>query len=65
MGLDKLSSQVKLPHKKPKDGALSQQQKDDNRAHSRVHITVEHKFVSSKGFVSYLISTVTSESNTT
>lgn len=39
-----------LPHKKPKGGKLTPQQKIENRQHSKLRIAVEHKFAQFKKF---------------
>jgi hypothetical protein len=49
-GLDKLSSHVLLPYKKPKGGKLTPEQKAYNREHSKVRIAIEHKFAQLKKF---------------
>ena len=47
-GLDKIASNVKLPHKKPKGKKLTHEQKQYNREHSRLRIAIEHKFAELK-----------------
>lgn len=44
------ANNVNLPHKKPKNGSLTEQQKQENKEHSRIRITVEHKFSELKKF---------------
>ena len=49
-GYQKESNKVHLPHKKPKGGTLTPQQKLSNAIHSKVRISVEHKFAQLKKF---------------
>jgi hypothetical protein len=49
-GWQKESSNVHLPHKKPKDGELTAQQKLENKEHSKIRIAVEHQFARLKKF---------------
>jgi len=44
------ANNVNLPHKKPKNGALTKQQKQENKEHSKIRIAVEHKFAEIKRF---------------
>lgn len=44
------SNNVNLPHKKPKSGKLTTQQKQQNKEHSKIRIAVEHKFADLKKF---------------
>ena len=41
---------MKLPHKKPKRGKITAEQKAENRNHSKIRIYVEHKFAQFKKF---------------
>ncbi len=50
LGLDKLSKHVRLPHKKPKGGTLTKEQKQENRTLAKIRIKVEHKFAQLKKF---------------
>jgi hypothetical protein len=49
-GWQKESSNVHLPHKKPRDGKLTAQQKLENKEHSKIRIAVEHQFARLKKF---------------
>jgi len=49
-GWQKEAGRVHLPHKKPKGGSLSPQQKLENKTHSKIRITVEHKIAQLKKF---------------
>ena len=49
-GWQKESPHVYLPHKKPKHGKLTAQQKRENKEHSQIRILVEHKFAQLKKF---------------
>lgn len=49
-GWQKETSNVHLPHKKPKNGKLTAQQKLENKEHSKIRIAVEHKFAHLKKF---------------
>ena len=49
-GWQKESKHVNLPHKKPKGGYLTDQQQIENKAHSKMRITVEHKIAQLKKF---------------
>ena len=49
-GWQKESSSVNLPHKKPKNGTLTDQQKKENKEHSKIRIAVEHQFSRLKKF---------------
>ena len=49
-GWQKASNNVHLPHKKPKNGKLTDQQKQENKAHSQIRIAVEHQFSRLKKF---------------
>jgi hypothetical protein len=49
-GLDKQADQGVLPHKKPKGGLLTAEQKSDNHQHSKMRIMIEHKFAQLKKF---------------
>lgn len=49
-GWQKESNQMHLPHKKPKGGKLTPQQKLSNKNHSKIRIVVEHKFAQLKKF---------------
>ena len=49
-GWQKESKGVHLPHKKPKGGKLTAQQKLENKNHSKIRIAVEHKFAQLKKF---------------
>lgn len=49
-GLQHTVSLIHLPHKKPKGGKLTPQQKEENRQHSKIRIAVEHKFSQFKKF---------------
>ena len=50
-GWQKKAGRVHLPHKKPKGGSLSPQQKLENKTHSKIRITVEHKIAQLKKFL--------------
>ena len=41
---------IEIPHKKPRGGALTQQQKDENQAFSRERVVVEHAFGGTKRY---------------
>ena len=49
-GWQKDSNNVELPHKKPKGGKLTAEQKAENRQHSKIRVYVEHKFAQFKKF---------------
>lgn len=49
-GLQHTVSLIRLPHKKPKGGKLTSQQKDQNCQHSTIRIAVEHKLSPFKKF---------------
>ena len=49
-GWQKESSNVHLPHKKPKKGQLTDQQRQENKDHSKIRIAVEHQFARLKKF---------------
>ncbi len=49
-GIQHTDPLVNLPHKKPKGGKLTTQQKEDNRNHSKIRIRVEHQFSKFKKF---------------
>ena len=49
-GWQKESKNVNLPHKKPKNGNLTDQQKQENKEHSKIRIAVEHQFACLKKF---------------
>jgi hypothetical protein len=49
-GIQHEMTAVVLPHKKPKGGKLTPDQKEYNRQHSKVRIVVEHKFAQMKQF---------------
>ena len=49
-GWQKESRNVNLPHKKPKNGTLTDEQKKENKEHSRIRIAVEHQFSRLKKF---------------
>ena len=44
------SNNVTLPHKKPKNAKLTAQQKQENKEHSQIRISLEHKFAELKKF---------------
>lgn len=43
-GLEKEKPSISLPHKKPKNGELSDEQKQENKEHSGKRVKVEHTF---------------------
>jgi len=47
-GLQKVLELVRLPHKKPRNGQLTDEQKLENLAFSRLRIRIEHIFASVK-----------------
>lgn len=49
-GLQNEASNVKLPHKKPKGGKLTTDQKQYNRSISKIRVYAEHKFAQLKKF---------------
>ena len=49
-GWQNMANKVKLPHKKPKRGKITAEQKAENRNHSKIRIYVEHKFAQFKKF---------------
>lgn len=49
-GWHKESRNVHLPHKKPKNGKLTVQEKQENKEHSRIRIAIEHQFARLKKF---------------
>ena len=49
-GLQTEASNVKLPHKKPKGGKLTIEQKEYNRSISKIRVYAEHKFAQLKKF---------------
>jgi len=49
-GLQNEASNVKLPHKKPKGGKLTIEQKDYNRSIGKIRVYAEHKFAQLKKF---------------
>ena len=49
-GWQKESNNVHLPHKKPKNGKLTDQQRQENKEHSKIRIAVEHQFARLKKF---------------
>lgn len=49
-GLQHTVPLIHLPHKKPKNGKLTPQQKKENNQHSKIRIAVEHKFAQFKKF---------------
>ena len=49
-GWQKESKNVHLPHKKPKNGKLTDQQRQKNKEHSKIRIAVEHQFARLKKF---------------
>lgn len=49
-GWQKNSNNVELPHKRPKGGQLTTEQKAENRQHSKIRVYVEHKFAQFKKF---------------
>jgi hypothetical protein len=50
LGYKAENAKVVVPHKKPKGGTLTDEQKQQNREHSRQRIAVEHAFAKLKSF---------------
>ena len=42
MGIDKVHARSQIPHKKPKNGKLTEKQKRQNRAFRRKRVRIEH-----------------------
>lgn len=49
-GLEEEYENIQLPHKKPRGGALTDEQKEDNRAFSSDRVVVEHAFGGTKRY---------------
>jgi len=41
-GIDKIHNNSKIPHKKPKKGKLTKQQKQENKELSKIRVKIEH-----------------------
>ena len=51
VGVDKQYDNIYIPHKKPKGGDLSEEQKADNRALSQSRVVCENAFAGMKRYV--------------
>lgn len=49
-GIDKKHANSKVPHKKPKDGELTERQKKQNKSFRKVRVKVEHVIRNCKCF---------------